>query len=196
MDNRNIDSTNLLVGVPVIRAAFIVFIVAASLFAGCQNSASNSGTNASAPTANAVNTNANSAPAATNATADDPGNFNGSPTEVYKAAYTARKKCDIAGLKKVMAKELLDFLGKMAKEDKKSLDDELKELCQRPQAATEQVRNEKIDGDHASIEYLDENNEWQPMDFVREGGVWKMGMSAHGQDEPDSGINDKDDNRS
>lgn len=180
----------------MIRTKFLACLAAAVLFTACQRAATTADNANTSPAANAANTNANTSSANANGTSSDPGNYNGSPTEVYKAAYTARKNCDVAGLKKVMAKELLDFLAKMGKEDKKSVDDELKELCQRPQASTEQVRNEKIDGDHASIEYLDENNEWQPMDFVKEGGVWKMGLSAQGQDEPDTGINDKDDNRS
>ena len=180
----------------MIRTKYLACVAAAVVFTGCQKAA-NTSNNVNASTApNAANVSANSAQSANNATANDPGNYNGSPTEVYKAAYTARKNCDVAGLKKVMAKELLDFLAKMGKEEKRSVDDEFKELCQRPQASTEQVRNEKITGDHASIEYLDENNEWQPMDFVKEGGVWKMGLSAQGEDEPDTGINDKDDNRS
>ena len=184
----------------MIRTKYLSLIFAAALVAvGCQSSANvstNTNTNSASAANVSANANANSAPAAENATANDPGNYNGSPTEVYKAAYTARKNCDLAGLKKVMSKELLDFMTKMAKDDKKSLDDELKELCSRPQASTEQVRNEKIDGDHASIEYFDEDNKWQRMDFVREDGAWKMSLGGPGEDEPDNPANDKDDNRS
>lgn len=180
----------------MIRSKILISVAATAIFSGCQtnsNTTSNTAVNANST---AVGVDANSAPAANNATADDPGNFNGPPTEVYKAAYTARKNCYVAGLKKVMAKDLLDFLAKAAKDEKKSVDDELKDLCHRPQASTEQIRNEKINGDRASIEYLDENNEWQPMDFVREDGVWKMSLGAPTGDVPDNGINDKDDNRS
>jgi hypothetical protein len=180
----------------VIRYKYLACIAAAVVFTGCQKAADTTMNTAATPNANTAVSNTNTSSGNANGTSTDPGNFNGSPTEVYKAAYTARKNCDVAGLKKVMAKDLVDFISKMAKEDKKSVDDEFKELCQRPQASTEQVRNEKINGDHASIEYLDENNEWQPMDFVKEGGVWKMGLSAQGEDEPDTGINNKDDNRS
>ena len=180
----------------MIRYKFFACIAAAVLFTGCQqatNTSTNTNTTSAPPSANS---NANAPSAANNATADDPGNFNGSPTEVYKAAYTARKNCDLAGLKSVMSKQLLDRIGDFAKEDKKSLDDEIKDICKEPQASTEQVRNEKIDGDRSSIEYLDEKNTWQRMDFIREGGVWKMSMGSPGEDEPDNSINDKDDNRS
>ena len=46
----------------------------------------------------------------------------------------------------VMSKDILDFLEMMGKEDKKSLDDTLKELCETPQGATSESRNEKITG--------------------------------------------------
>jgi len=181
----------------VIRYKFSVCLAAIVVFAGCQNAA-NTSTNGNSSTtiATAANSNTNSASTGNGATANDPGDFNGSPTEVYKAAYTARQNCDLAGLKKVMSKQLLDRIDQFAKEDKKSLDDEIKDICKEPQASTQQVRNEKIDGDHASIEYLDEKNNWQRMDFIREGGVWKMSMGSPGEDEPDNSINDKDDNRS
>ncbi|MFL6374435.1 MAG: hypothetical protein ACJ73D_07210 [Pyrinomonadaceae bacterium] len=183
----------------MIRTKYLSLLVAAGLCAAaCQKAAntSNNGTSTSNVTVtSAANTSANSSSAAKDATANDPGNFNGSPTEVYKAAYTARKNCDIDGLKKVMAKDLLGYMDKMAKVDKKSTDEELKELCSTPQASTEQARNEKIDGDHASIEYLDEENKWERMDFVREDGVWKMSIGAPGEAPPDL-KDDKDDNRS
>ena len=101
----------------------------------------------------------------------------GTPTDAYKAAYTARKNKDIDGLKKVLSKDILEFFTMMGDADdknKKSLDDMLRELCDRPQAATAEARNEKIDGDKATIEYLDETGGWGSMDFVKEDGVWKL----------------------
>ncbi|CAN5405895.1 hypothetical protein BH20ACI2_BH20ACI2_09370 [soil metagenome] len=48
------------------------------------------------------------------------------------------------------------------------------ELCEKPQAPTAEVRNEKITGDRATIEYLDEYGNWSPMEFVKEDGVWTL----------------------
>lgn len=48
------------------------------------------------------------------------------------------------------------------------------ELCEKPQAATAEARNEKINGDKATIEYLDEKGGWSPMEFVKENGQWKL----------------------
>lgn len=98
------------------------------------------------------------------------------PTESYKTGYAARQKKDIAGLKRVLSKEALDFLIEMGKEEKKTLDDQLRALTERPQAATAETRNEKIDVDRATLEYLNEKGTWSTMDFVREGNDWKIGL--------------------
>lgn len=96
------------------------------------------------------------------------------PTDAYKAAYTARQKKDIEGLKKVLSKDALEFFTMMGKDEGKTLDDGLMQLAERPQAATAETRNEKIEGDKATIEYLDETGKWSPMDFVKEGNDWKL----------------------
>ena len=138
--------------------------------AACQSAANNTAvantSNAAANAANTVQT-----PAASAAVTAD------SPTAAYHAAYTARKNKDIAALKKLMAKDILEFFALVGEEDKKSVDDMLRELADRPQADTAEARNEKITGDKATIEYLDENGKWRPMDFVKEDGVWKLTLA-------------------
>ncbi|MEP6945336.1 MAG: hypothetical protein ABJA02_05415 [Acidobacteriota bacterium] len=96
------------------------------------------------------------------------------PIDAYKTAYDLRKKKDIEGLKKIMSKDILDFFAEMGKPDKKSVDDMLKEMCDDPQAATAEARNEKIDGDHATIEYLDAKGGWSTMDLEKVGSEWKL----------------------
>ena len=98
------------------------------------------------------------------------------PTDAYKTGYAARKNKDIATLKRVMAKDALEFLTEIAQIDKKTLDDQLKALADRPQAATAETRNEKIKGDRASLEYLDEDGKWKTMDFSKEGNDWKIDL--------------------
>ncbi len=79
-----------------------------------------------------------------------------------------------------MSKELLDFLTEMGQlGDKKQTLDEIlmdggKELI------TDETRNEKIDGDRATVEYRSEGDDWDTMDFVKEDGVWKMSLPAGG----------------
>jgi hypothetical protein len=98
------------------------------------------------------------------------------PTETYKTGYTARQKKDIASLKRVMSKEALEFLTEVGKAEQKTLDDQLKALAERPQASTAETRNERISGDRASLEYLNERGKWVSMEFVKEGNDWKIDL--------------------
>lgn len=97
-----------------------------------------------------------------------------SPTEVYKVAYAARQKKDVETLKKVLSKDMLEFFSFMGEAENKTVDDELRQLAEKPQAPTDETRNEKINGDTATLEYPDENGKWQTMDFVKENGNWKL----------------------
>lgn len=106
------------------------------------------------------------------------------PTDAYKAAYMVRKNGDIEGLKKVMHADILEFLTELGQIDGKSLDDMLKELAEKPQADRAEVRNEKITGSTATIEYLTEKGDWQTMDFVKVGNEWKLTIPDAGSAEP------------
>lgn len=145
------------------------------------NTASNSN-----KTANSLVANASSAVnAATPVAAEAPANSTGTPTDAYKAAYAARKNKDVAALKKLMSKDIIEFFTEIggAGDKKQTIDELLLELCEKPQAHTAEARNEKIDGDHATIEYLDEKGDWSTMDFVKEGGGWKLTIPK--MDKPD-----------
>ena len=98
------------------------------------------------------------------------------PTDTYKTAYHARKNKDIVTLKRTMTKDALGFITEMAGIDKKTLDDQLKELTEKPQAASAETRNEKINGNRATLEYLDEKGKWVVMDFSKEGNEWKIDL--------------------
>ncbi len=79
-------------------------------------------------------------------------------------------------LKQVLSKDALGFLTEIAEIDKKTLDDQLKELADKPQAASAETRNEKINGNRASLEYLDEDGKWSSMEFTKEGSDWKIDL--------------------
>ena len=98
----------------------------------------------------------------------------GTPAASYMAAYTARNNKDIAGLKKLLSKDILEFFTEIQKTEKKTLDDALRELCEQPQAPKAEIRNEKIEGDTASLEFKDEDGGWKRMDFIKEDGTWKL----------------------
>jgi hypothetical protein len=103
---------------------------------------------------------------------DDPN----TPTGAYKAAYAARKACDLQKMKKLFAKDAIEFLTEIGKVGKKSLDEMIKEMCANPQGDTDETRNEKVDGNRATLEYKTDKGEWQTMDLAKEEGVWKLSL--------------------
>jgi hypothetical protein len=147
-------------------------------------------TNVVVQTGNSMNTNtANTADSTTAASPAPAAVVAGSPSEVYKTAHYARQKKDIETLKKIFSKDILEFFTEIGKEDKKSLDDMLREMCEDPIPGEPEIRNEKITGDKATLEYK-EDGEWKTVDFVKEDGSWKMTIPK-GEAGPDGG-KDKD----
>jgi hypothetical protein len=143
---------------------------------GCQNAA-NTNTANSAGNSNAANTNASAAntPAAASSPTSSSTEFSlATPTDAYKTAYAMREKKDVEGMKKVMSKDVLDFLTDIGKEDKKSADDMIKEMFDQPQAKTPESKDEKITGDTATLQYKDETGVWRTMDFIKDGSDWKL----------------------
>lgn len=162
------------------RSAFIlaaVFVLAG--ITACQKAAesgyANSNRSTNSTTAQSPANSNQAEPAKTVESSSASGSL-ATPTESYKTGYAARQNKDVAGLKRVLSKEALDFLTEMGKEEKKTLDDQLRALAERPQAATAETRNEKIEGDTATLEYLNERGTWSTMDFVKEGNDWKIGL--------------------
>lgn len=181
------------------RFKYLTFtaVIATGIFiVGCNKAAiSNAAVNNTNTAATNTNANANATQAVPESKTDTASSGSmATPTDAYKAAYTARKNKDIEGLKKLMSKDVLEFLTMVAEADEKkkaTLDDQLKELCEKPQAATAEARNEKLDGDYATIEYLDEKGGWKPMEFVKEDGIWKIAFGAPKKDSPDKGKDEK-----
>lgn len=99
------------------------------------------------------------------------------PTEAFKTFYEASKGKDVPTLKKVMSKATLDELEKEAKGENKSLDQYLADESQKglPSSLPE-TRNEKIDGDKATVEVKTQSGDWRPFPFVKEDGDWKIDM--------------------
>ena len=172
-------------------AAVIVVIIFAGL--GCKPAANtnisvanvNTNSNSNSNTVSQV-VNANVAPAAEADAA--PAAVAGSlatPSDAYRTAYDLRKRKDAQGLKKIMSPEILEFLTMMGEMEKKSLDDLIKEMCDKPQADKAEVRNEVIKGDLAAVEYLTETGAWKSMDFEKIGGQWKLTVPK--ADSPDPG---------
>jgi DNA uptake protein ComE-like DNA-binding protein len=147
---------------------------------GCQTKKETSGGKVNAAVSNpAPQTSTNSKqsePAKTEPSAPSTAGSLATPTEAYKAGYNARQKKDLPALKRVLSSDAREFLTEIGKDEHKTLDDQLRELAERPQAATAETRNEKINGNRASLEYLNEKGKWVSMEFVKEGNDWKIDL--------------------
>lgn len=159
---------------------FAALILSVIIAAGCQKSANSNAGSDRPNNANSANT-STAAPSNANSETLPTVLSQATPTDAYKMAWYVRDKKDVAGMKKVLSKDVINFLTEIGKEDKKSLDDQIKAIFDHPQAKSAESRNEKINGDTATIEYTDEKGEWKTMDFVKEDGVWKMTLGKTDQ---------------
>ena len=155
-------------------------IITLALGAGCNSSQStNSNGAGSSNNANASNTR----PAATSATppATTTSASLGTPTNTFMAFYEASKKNDVEGVKRTLSKDSLEFLTEAAKQEKKSLEEALTESLKKADVptTTPEVRNEKIDGDKATLEIKDDKSgRWETFNFARENNEWKIKLGA------------------
>ena len=148
------------------------------------------------PTANSnanqmsANSNANKSAETNSAPASSTGSL-ATPSEAYRTAYALREKKDVEGMKTIMSQEVLDFLTMVGETEKKTLDDEIRSMFDEPQAKSAEVRNEKITGNRATIEYLDEKGEWSIMDFEKVGKEWKLALPPKDEIEFDPELPEK-----
>jgi hypothetical protein len=174
----------------IVKCVVVCLLAAGiALVASCSqgansNVAANATNTASSNTASSTNANMGAPPASANTKTDGSISL-ATPTDAYKTAYDCRKRKDVECLKKVMSKDVQDFLVMMGEDEKKSLDDMLKELCDRPQAPTNESRGEKITGNTATLEYPDEKGEWHSMDFEKTDAGWQMSAPGGGPKSPD-----------
>ena len=158
------------------RSAMLVLTlsIATVLTVACGGGSTNTNANANASAPTTAAKNANTTPSTnantSNANTSDASN---SPTAVFKAFYEASKNGDEEAFKKTVSKETLTMLEEGAKEKKKTLSQALKESDVPP--TMPELRNEKIDGDKATIEAKDARTDtWETFKFVKEDGRWKV----------------------
>lgn len=97
------------------------------------------------------------------------------PLETLKAYTNAIKQKDTTTMKLLLS----DASIKMAEQEAKSQNVALDEIVKRetlfdPTQKTVEFRNEKIDGDKATIEMKSSYNAWNTVPFVRENEAWKI----------------------
>lgn len=162
-------------------AAFAALTLAAiTLLAGCNKAASNanntnsSNSNTGAPKSPSPTDGAQPSPTATST-----GSSTSTPTAAFKAYYEAIKEKDTDDLKHLFSKATMSMMEAQAKQTNKQLDDVLKEGLEEaskevPETLPE-TRNEKIDGETATLEVKDDKKDkWETLHFVREDGDWKI----------------------
>jgi hypothetical protein len=104
-----------------------------------------------------------------------------SPTDTLKNYIEASKKKDVAAIRKSLSKGSLELAEKAAKAQNTTVD----ELFKRDNMAIldeiPEIRNERIEGDAASVEVKDFTSGYDTIPFVKEDGAWKIAFDKYQQ---------------
>jgi hypothetical protein len=163
--------------IPSSSAPFITLVMMTlALAAACTTTpTTNSNGAASSNTANASN--ARPAATATPATAATSSSLS-TPTKTFMAFYEASKNKNVPAVMGTLSKDSVDFLTAEAKKENKTLEAALTESLKTSDvpATAPETRNEKIDGDKATLEVKDDKvaDKWDTFNFVKENGEWKL----------------------
>jgi hypothetical protein len=167
-------------------AAFAAIMLAATLLvASCNKGASNSnGTNAPASNSNGGRETSSSPTTGGSPTTTAPaGTVSAStPTEAFRSYYEAIKRKDAAAVKSLFSKATVEALEKNAAQKNTTFDEVFKEGLESASkeipASVPETRNEKIEGDKATLEVKDDKKgSWETLRFVNEGGQWKIAFA-------------------
>ena len=102
-----------------------------------------------------------------------------SPTQTLQDFVEASKKKDTEAMKKMLSKGSLELLDKTAKMQKITVDEVLKKDDESSLRQTPETRNEKIEGDKATVETKNTvTGEYEKIPFVKEEGVWKIALDT------------------
>ena len=103
-----------------------------------------------------------------------------SPSEVMKTLNEASKTKDVAAVKNSVSKGTLVLIGEAAKAQNLSIDEILKKDDGAPFKELPEIRNEKIEGDAATIEMQNTTTkDWEIVPFVKEDGNWKLALDKY-----------------
>jgi uncharacterized membrane protein YvbJ len=96
-----------------------------------------------------------------------------SPTATVKAYTSATKNKDVEAVKRLLTNNSLKMLEEGASQSQMSVDEFIKGGKAAPELEVSEYRNEKVEGDSASVE-VKYGSEWQKIFLVKEGGQWKI----------------------
>lgn len=97
------------------------------------------------------------------------------PLETLQAYVEAFKKKDYTTMKLLLSDATIKMHQQSAKDQGVTLDDIVaRETIISPQQKIADFRNQKIDGDKATLEMKNNFGAWDTINFVREQGIWKI----------------------
>jgi hypothetical protein len=151
--------------------AVIALTISALIFGACGNNANNANGNANANANANSNANSNTNKAAANSEET-------SPLAAFKTLYEAVQKKDVENIRKGLSNATLVMAADLAAKQNKSTDETIKEFLTDPDnnsPTVPEARNEKINGDEATIEVkAPSTGKWTELPFVKEDGRWKL----------------------
>lgn len=117
------------------------------------------------------------------------------PKETFMTYIKALKAKDYTAMKVLLSSETIKMHEKEAKAQGVTVDDIVKRetLVGEGQTSVE-YKNEKIDGDKASLQVKNAYGSWENVPFVREDGVWKIDKQGY-MNEMQKSIDDETDRR-
>ncbi|QQS32397.1 MAG: DUF4878 domain-containing protein [Acidobacteriota bacterium] len=104
------------------------------------------------------------------------------PVETFKTYVKALKAKDPKAIKTLLSEATLKMHEEQAKAQNTTIDDVLqRETLVGPNQTTVEFRNEKIDGEKATIEVKNSFGTWETVPFVFEKGQWRIDKQGFAQ---------------
>lgn len=103
-----------------------------------------------------------------------------SPGATFRAFYESLKNKDVEAYKKTVSKDTLQMLERRAKDLDRTLDSYIKLDMEKPTRTLPdklETRNEKIEGDKATLEVKNTEGGWNTVPFIKEDGQWKVSLT-------------------
>ncbi len=101
----------------------------------------------------------------------------GGPTEILNTFVEASKTKDIETMKRALSKGTMSLIEQSAQKQNTSVDELLKNEQGTLVRELPETRNEKIEGDMATLEVKNvETGEFDEIPFVKEGGAWRLAL--------------------
>jgi cytochrome oxidase Cu insertion factor (SCO1/SenC/PrrC family) len=97
------------------------------------------------------------------------------PIDTFKAYTAAIKRKDLTTMKLLLSESSRKMHEQEARARGVTLDDVIKtQTLFREDQTSVKLRNEKIDGDKATLEVQNSYGDWETLPFVKEEGIWKI----------------------